>query len=126
MLVFLNPPPPLRSLTMKKMMLSKRDRLQQSFSSAKKSMSFTNEPKRIEWVSLVVDVAIMPVAISRDSSRVFESSSRLARFAHSPSLPGETVSFCRVLVFVFVFVLAKSVKAVRRRTRHRTHSAVMK
>ena len=42
--------------------------------------------KRIEWVSLVVDVAIMSVAISRDSSRVFSSSSRLARFARSPVL----------------------------------------
>ena len=36
---------------------------------------------RIEWtnVSLVVDIAIMSLAIS---SRVFTSSSRLARFAH--------------------------------------------
>ena len=42
--------------------------------------------KRIGWVSLVVDVAIMSVAISRESSRVCSSSSRLARFARSPSL----------------------------------------
>ena len=34
--------------------------------------------KRIEWVSSVVDVAIMSVAISRDSSRVFSSSSPAA------------------------------------------------
>ena len=36
---------------------------------------------RIEWnnVSSVVDVAIMSVAISRDSSRVFSSSSKLYR-----------------------------------------------
>ena len=43
--------------------------------------------KRIKWnsVSLVLDVAFMPVAISRTSSRVCSSSSRLARFARSPS-----------------------------------------
>jgi len=42
--------------------------------------------KRIEWNknSSVVDVAIMSVAISRDSSRVCSSSSKLARFARSP------------------------------------------
>ena len=47
-----------------------------------------NRVKRIEWnnVSLVVDVAIMSVAISRDSSRVVcSSSSKLARFARSPA-----------------------------------------
>ena len=44
--------------------------------------------KRIEWnnVSLVVDVANMSVAISRDSPRAFSSLSRLARFARSPVL----------------------------------------
>ena len=35
-------------------------------------------------VNLVVGVAIMSVAISRTSSRVFSSSKRLARFARSP------------------------------------------
>ena len=46
--------------------------------------------KRIKWVCLVVDVAIicshyiMSVAILRDSSRVYSSSSKLARFARSP------------------------------------------
>ena len=48
--------------------------------------------KRIGWVSLVVDVAIMSTAISRDPMRVLSSSSRLARFAHSPLHPGN----CRV------------------------------
>ena len=42
------------------------------------------DAKRIEWgVRLVVDVSIMFVAISRDSSRVCSSSSRLARSLRS-------------------------------------------
>ena len=48
--------------------------------------------KRIEWVSLVVDAAIMSVAISRTSSRECSSSKRLARFARSPS--GISFSSC--------------------------------
>jgi len=44
--------------------------------------------KRIVWVSLVVDVAVMSVAILRDSSRVFSSSSRLASCERSePATP---------------------------------------
>ena len=46
-----------------------------------------SESKRFEWnnVSLVVDVAIMAVAISRDLSRVCSSLSKHARFARFAS-----------------------------------------
>ena len=56
----------------------------------------TERAKRIEWnnVSLVVDVAIMSAAISRDPSRVCSSSSRLARFALLAHLLGRSDLEC--------------------------------
>jgi len=60
---------------------------------------------RIEWVSLVVDVVIMSVAILRDSSRVCSSSSKLTfrgYLCHTKVVKLKTV----VVVVVVVVVVA--------------------